>query len=68
MIPVFLEETGVDGQKQCHQVSAKERRKIMLLMKISDLRLQVSSLQGSLITAGGIDTQESNPAHGIKTN
>lgn len=59
MIPVFLEETGVDGQKQCHQVSAKERRKIMLMMK--NLKFTVSgyrSFKEAIITAGGIDTQE----------
>lgn len=59
MIPVFLEETGVDGQKQCHQVSAKERRKIMLLMK--NLRFTVSGyrpFKEAIITAGGINTQE----------
>jgi predicted Rossmann fold flavoprotein len=62
MIPVFLEETGVDGQKQCHQVSAKERRKIMLLMK--NMRFEVSgyrSFKEAIITAGGINTQEVEP-------
>lgn len=59
LIPVFLEETGVDGQKQCHQVSAKERRKIMLLMK--NLKFTVSGyrpFKEAIITAGGINTQE----------
>lgn len=59
LIPVFLEETGVDGQKQCHQVSAKERRKIMLLMK--NLRFTASGyrpFKEAIITAGGINTQE----------
>lgn len=59
MIPVFLEETGVDGQKQCHQISAKERRKIMLLMK--NLKFSISGFRPfkeAIITAGGINTQE----------
>lgn len=62
LIPVFMEETGVDGQKQCHQVSAKERRKIMLLMK--NLKFTVSGyrpFKEAIITAGGINTQEIEP-------
>lgn len=59
MIPVFIEETGIDGKKQCHQVTAKERRKIMLLMK--NLRFEISgyrSFKEAIITAGGVNTQE----------
>jgi predicted Rossmann fold flavoprotein len=59
MIPVFFQETGIDSKKQCHQITAKERRKIMLLMK--NLRFMVSGYRGfkeAIITAGGINTQD----------
>ncbi|MCX6243954.1 MAG: NAD(P)/FAD-dependent oxidoreductase [Bacteroidetes bacterium] len=59
MIPVFLEELGIDGQKEGHQVNGKERRKIMLMMK--NLRFRVSgyrSFKEAIITAGGIPTSE----------
>lgn len=62
MIPVFLEETGIDGEKEGHQVTSKERRKIMLLMK--NLRFQVSGyrpFKEAIITAGGVITSEINP-------
>ncbi len=59
MIPVFLDLLELDAKKLCHQVNAKERRRIMLLMK--DLRLQVTGHPGykeAIITAGGVATQE----------
>lgn len=62
LIPIFLKETGIDGEKSGHQLSSKERRKVMLLMK--NFRLQVKgfrSFKEAIITAGGIPTQEINP-------
>jgi predicted Rossmann fold flavoprotein len=59
LIPVFLSELQIDGNKQCNQVNAKERRKIMLFMK--NLRFEVAgfrSFKEAIITAGGIDLQE----------
>jgi predicted Rossmann fold flavoprotein len=59
MIPVFIDLTGVDANKECHQVNAKERRKILQLMK--DLRFSVTGHRGfkeAIITAGGISTNE----------
>ncbi|MDP4208525.1 MAG: NAD(P)/FAD-dependent oxidoreductase [Bacteroidota bacterium] len=59
MIPVFIDLAGVDATKECHQMSAKERRKIMLLMK--DLRFKVTgnrSFKEAIITAGGVSTKE----------
>jgi predicted Rossmann fold flavoprotein len=57
LIPVFLEESGIDGEKEGHQVTSKERRKVMLLMK--DFRFTVTghrSFKEAIITAGGILT------------
>ena len=59
MIDIFLAHTGIDGKKEGHQLNAKERRKIMLIMK--DLRFKISghrSFKESIITAGGINTGE----------
>jgi len=61
LIPVFLEETGIDGGKEGNQVNSAERRKTMLLMK--DFRFRVSgfrSFKEAIITAGGIPTTEIN--------
>jgi len=59
LIPVFLSELNIEGDKQCNQVNAKERRKIMLLMK--NLRFEATgyrSFKEAIITAGGVDLQE----------
>lgn len=62
MIPVFIEELGLDAQKECHQVSGKERKKIRHLLK--NLRFEVShnrSFKEAIITAGGVVTNEIRP-------
>jgi predicted Rossmann fold flavoprotein len=59
MIPIFFELLSLDPKKECHQVSSKERRKIMLLMK--EMRLKVTgcrSFKEAIITAGGVSTTE----------
>jgi predicted Rossmann fold flavoprotein len=59
LIPVFLEILELDGKKLCNQLSGKERRKILLLMK--DFRFVINGHPGykeAIITAGGIPTSE----------
>ena len=59
MIPVFIELLEIDPDKECHQVSSKERKKIRFLMK--NFRLTISghrSFKEAIITAGGIPTNE----------
>jgi predicted Rossmann fold flavoprotein len=61
LISVFLEILAIDGKKLCHQLTAGDRRKILLLMK--DLRFKVTGHPGfreAIITAGGIPTSEIN--------
>jgi predicted Rossmann fold flavoprotein len=62
MIPVFIELLELDVEKECHQVSAAERKKIRCLMK--NLRFQITghrSFKEAIITAGGIPTKEIYP-------
>jgi predicted Rossmann fold flavoprotein len=59
MIPVFIEALQMDASKECHQVSAAERKKIRLMMK--NLRFEVvrhRSFKEAIITSGGIPTDE----------
>jgi predicted Rossmann fold flavoprotein len=61
LIPVFLNELNIDGQKEGHQLQAKERKKILLMMK--DLRFRVTGyrpFKEAIITAGGVVTSEIN--------
>jgi predicted Rossmann fold flavoprotein len=59
MIPVFIELLELDPEKECHQVSADERKQIRYLLK--NLRFKIShhrSFKEAIITAGGISTKE----------
>ncbi|MEN8227455.1 MAG: NAD(P)/FAD-dependent oxidoreductase [Bacteroidota bacterium] len=59
MIPVFMEIVGIDPEKEGHQVSSKERRKIRNLLK--EFRFEISghrSFKEAIITAGGVSTSE----------
>lgn len=59
MIPVFIDLLDIDPEKEGHQLSSKERKKIRNLMK--DFRFKVTghrSFKEAIITAGGIPTSE----------
>ncbi|KAA3611344.1 MAG: NAD(P)/FAD-dependent oxidoreductase [Calditrichaeota bacterium] len=59
MIPVFIELLGIDSEKECHQISGKERKQIRHLLK--NLPFKIShhrSFKEAIITAGGIPTSE----------
>ncbi|PIE86035.1 MAG: aminoacetone oxidase family FAD-binding enzyme [Bacteroidia bacterium] len=62
MIPVFIEILNLNAEKECHQVSAKERKQIRNLMK--NMRFKVTNhrpFKEAIITAGGISTKEIYP-------
>lgn len=62
MVPVFIELLEMDPEKECHQVSAKERKQIRFLLK--NLAFKVShhrSFKEAIITAGGVPTNEISP-------
>ena len=59
MIPVFIDLIGLDPEKECHQISSQERKKIRYLLK--NLRFRISnhrSFTEAIITAGGVSTKE----------
>ncbi len=62
MIPVFIETLQLDADKECHQVSGKERKQIRHLMK--NLVFKISkhrSFKEAIVTAGGVATNEISP-------
>ena len=62
MIPVFIELLGFDPNKECHQVSSKERKQIRHLLK--NLPFTITnhrSFKEAIITSGGIPTNEMSP-------
>jgi len=62
MVPVFIDLLGFDEEKECHQISAKERKQIRYLLK--NLRFTITnhrSFKEAIITAGGVSTSEISP-------
>jgi len=59
MVPVFIDLSGIDGEKECHQVSSAERKQIRHLLK--NLRFTITnhrSFKEAVITSGGVSTDE----------
>ncbi len=59
MVPVFIDLMGLDPEKECHQVSSKERKQIRHQLK--NLRFHVTnhrSFKEAIITSGGVSTKE----------
>ena len=62
MIPVFIELLGFDPEKECHQVSSKERKQIRHLLKNLPFKItNHRSFKEAIITSGGIPTNEISP-------
>jgi predicted Rossmann fold flavoprotein len=62
MVPVFMELLELDPEMEGHQLPAKTRKKILLLLK--DLRFKITgcrSFKEAIITAGGVNTAEVDP-------
>lgn len=62
MVPVFIAELNIDVEKECHQVTAKERKKIRFLMKNLPFTVTNSrTFKEAIITAGGVSTKNISP-------
>ncbi len=62
MISVFINTLQLDADKECHQVSGKERKQIRNLMK--NLVFKISNhrpFKEAIVTAGGVATNEISP-------
>jgi hypothetical protein len=59
MVPVFIDQLGLDPEKECNQVSSKERKAIRYLLKNMKFKvLRPRSFKEAIITAGGISQRE----------
>ena len=59
MIPVFVELLNINTEKECNQVSSKERKQILHLMKNLTFKItNYRSFKEAIITSGGISTKE----------
>lgn len=63
LIPVMIEQSGIDPDKKVHEITRQERSSLVHLTK--DLRLTLTGLRGfkeAIITQGGVAVKEINPA------
>jgi len=59
LIPFFLDLLNIDTEKECHQINAKERKKIRYYLKNLPFKITGHrSFKEAIITAGGIPTNE----------
>ncbi|PLX18574.1 MAG: aminoacetone oxidase family FAD-binding enzyme [Salinivirgaceae bacterium] len=62
MVPVLLDYLGLDGDKECNQITAKERKEIRKAFKSLPFKITgYQSWDKAVITAGGVKTSEINP-------
>ena len=62
MIPVVVEMTGIDPQKQVNEITREERKTLLTTLK--KMRFKVDSLRpvsDAIITSGGVSVKEINP-------
>ncbi|MGI6343696.1 MAG: NAD(P)/FAD-dependent oxidoreductase [Bacillota bacterium] len=62
LIPVVIEQAGLDPEKPAHQISRPERQQ--LAQTLTDLTLSIRGtrpLAEAIVTAGGVDTREVDP-------
>lgn len=62
LIPLILEQAGIDGDKKCHQVTAVERRKLVSALKAFVLTIRrARPLSEAMVTQGGVSLKEIDP-------
>ncbi|MCR5626772.1 MAG: NAD(P)/FAD-dependent oxidoreductase [Lachnospiraceae bacterium] len=62
LIPLIIELSGIDPEKECNRISHEERRKLLNLIK--DLKISLKGFRGfeeAIITKGGVSVKEINP-------
>ena len=63
MVPVFLEISGMDGEKKVRDISKKDRRRMVEIMKALPMHVKgVRGFEEAIVTRGGVKTKEVDPA------
>ncbi len=62
LIPVFINRSGLDPEKACHQINRGERLELVKLFKNFDLTVNATRpIAEAIVTAGGVNIKEINP-------
>ncbi|MEN6349837.1 MAG: aminoacetone oxidase family FAD-binding enzyme, partial [Syntrophomonas sp.] len=62
LIPVIIKLSGIDADKECHQINRVERRE--LGRRVKEFTMTVVGLRPiaeAIVTAGGVDVKQVNP-------
>lgn len=63
MVPIFLQIAGIPEDKKVHDISKKERRAMMELMKGLEMHIKgLRSFDEAIVTRGGVNVKEVSPA------
>lgn len=63
LIPIIIEESGIDPDKQVNEITRLERKRLTEIIKGFSLTLTgLRGYQEAIITQGGIDVKEINPS------
>ena len=59
LIPVFVDLLNIDTEKECNQISSKERKQILYLLRNLSFKISGNrSFKEAIITSGGVSTNE----------
>ena len=62
LVPVILDRAGIDALRPVHDITAAERRELVLKTKRLDLTLiSLRTFQEAVITRGGVDVRQVDP-------
>ena len=62
MIPVAIALSGIDPEKECHQITRAERHELVHLLKNFSLTINgTRPIQEAIVTAGGVNIKEVDP-------
>lgn len=62
LIPVFIELTGISGEKRVNQITKQERRRVEELLKSMPLSVTgFTAMNSAIITSGGVHVGDINP-------
>ena len=63
LIPIIIEESGIDPDKQVNEITRLERKRLTEIIKGFSLTLTgLRGYQEAIITQGGLDVKEMNPS------
>lgn len=62
LIPVIIKLSEINPDKECHQITRRERRNLLALIKSLSLTITgTRPLAEAIVTAGGVDVKQINP-------